>query len=413
MALMVWMSMAYIALLSASTSNHVTAVTLTALVGTEVLLPCQMTQNSTIFTQLEWKKGPENKKFAVYHHKFGITISGERYSSRVVFRNHSRLDGSILLKALEMEDQGMYTCSVTLFPQGITEKVMNLTILAIPNNRAIPVPARTANSEVPVANCTSANGNPAAEITWISGSPGNYTTTLIENSNGTKTVISLYKRAPSDYDDGQTVTCVISHPASSSTDYYTITLSILYPPEVTITGYDGNWSENRGDVTLNCEAKANPPATNYTWQWLPEGVEAKNARVFIKKVSNLMNGTWICEATNSIGTGRGKLELILKHSTKDHGNGKLIIPCVTLGVVVFALSTFLIILFIRRKRRSAAETYVNVPVQRKTIEQDLSDVNATYMGLNLAEQSVYNELQRYNLFCFINCEPIHRHHEYI
>ncbi|XP_041032779.1 nectin-1-like isoform X3 [Carcharodon carcharias] len=207
MALMVWMSMAYVALLSATTSNHVTAVTLTALVGTEVLLPCQITQSNSNLTQIQWKKGTENKSFALYNPKFGISVPDERYSSRVVFSSHSPLDGSILLKALEMEDQGMYTCVAKLSPPGRAEIVMNLTIL-------------------------------------------------------------------------------------------------------------------------------------------------------------------------------------------DHGNGKLIIPCVTLGVVVFALSMFLIVLFIRRKCRPAAETYVNVPVQRKTIEQDSSDVNATYMGLNLAEQSVYSALQR-------------------
>ncbi|XP_041032794.1 nectin-1-like isoform X2 [Carcharodon carcharias] len=318
MTSLAWISIACIALLlSATTSNHVTAVTLTALVGTEVLLPCQITQSNSNLTQIQWKKVTENKSFAVYNPKFGISVPDERYSSRVVFRNHSPLDGSILLKALEMEDQGMYICVINLFPQGIDKKVMNLTILAIPNNRAIPVPARTADSEVPVANCTSAYGNPAAEITWISGSHGNYTTTLIENNNGTATVISLYKMAPNDYDDGQTVTCIISHPASNSTDNYTIKLSILYPPEVTITGYDGNWSENTRDVTLNCEAKANPPATNYTWSRLPEGVEARNASVFIKEVSNLMNGTWTCEATNSFGTGKGKLEIILKDTTKE------------------------------------------------------------------------------------------------
>ncbi|XP_078389658.1 nectin-1-like [Cetorhinus maximus] len=393
MTWLAWISTACIALLlSASTSNHVTAVTLTALVGTEVLLPCQITQNSTNLTQLEWKKGPENKKFAVYHPKFGITISGERYSSRVVFRNHSRLDGSILLKALEMEDQGMYTCSVNLFPQGITEKVMNLTILAIPNNRAIPVPARTANSEVPVANCTSANGNPAAEITWISGSPGNYTTTLIENSNGTKTVISLYKRAPSDYDDGQTVTCVISHPASSSTDNYTITLSILYPPEVTITGYDGNWGVNRGDVTLNCEAKANPPATNYTWPRLREGLEAKNASVFIKKVSNLMNGTWICEATNSIGTGRGKLEIIIKDSTK--GDGELLHKIKIVAPVVGVVLIVLTVALIWRKRRTQ-ETGANTA----QTQQDEQGIVYATLDLNvLAHAGAHREKEESTVY---------------
>ncbi|XP_067829832.1 uncharacterized protein [Heptranchias perlo] len=38
--------------------------------------------------------------------------------------------------------------------------------------------------------------------------------------------------------------------------------------------------------------------------------------------------------------------------------------------------------------------YINVPLQRKTTEQDSTDLNSTYMGLDLKEQSVYSQVQR-------------------
>ncbi|XP_067874856.1 nectin-1-like isoform X2 [Heterodontus francisci] len=107
---------------------------LTALVGNEVLLPCQILTNNTNLTQLSWKKASEEKPFMVYNRRWGITFSNEGYSRRIVFRNHSLKDGSIIIKALDIQDEGNYSCQLKLYPQGIQTKIISLTVLDDPED---------------------------------------------------------------------------------------------------------------------------------------------------------------------------------------------------------------------------------------------------------------------------------------
>ncbi|XP_043542588.1 mitochondrial sodium/calcium exchanger protein-like, partial [Chiloscyllium plagiosum] len=47
---------------------------------------------------------------------------------------------------------------------------------------------------------------------------------------------------------------------------------------------------------------------------LPEGAVLKDGVVFIGEMSAQANGNWTCEATNAIGTGVGRLEVLLRPS---------------------------------------------------------------------------------------------------
>ncbi|XP_078064610.1 nectin-1-like [Mustelus asterias] len=247
--------------LAVAASDQVTGVTLTAFAGARVLLPCRGTGYNTTLVYVAWKKETEENDIAVNSPRNGTSIPNPHYSSRMVFRNNSPLDGSIVLNSLEMQDEGMYICELSLFPQRIQRKTMNLTVVVNPRNTATLMLAKVGLSEVPVAKCIPANGNPPAEISWIANLHGNYTTIQNKSDNGTTTVTSLYKVALTRSTDGQEVTCVISHPASQSTIPFTMELSILYPPEVTITRYDG-----KGGVILRCVAEANPPPGTYSWR---------------------------------------------------------------------------------------------------------------------------------------------------
>ncbi|XP_043541102.1 nectin-1-like [Chiloscyllium plagiosum] len=116
-------------LLSAPTGDIGEKVFLTALVGTEVLIPCQLTTGSGKLAQLSWIKDHQEEPIAVYSPRFGLSVPNENYSRRIELRNQSLLDGSIRIKALEMQDGGNYTCDLTTFPQGKLRKAAHLTIL--------------------------------------------------------------------------------------------------------------------------------------------------------------------------------------------------------------------------------------------------------------------------------------------
>ncbi|XP_067831298.1 nectin-2-like [Heptranchias perlo] len=408
MTLVIWISSACIALLSVTCGKNVTVdESLSALVGTEVLLPCQVVNNSTI-VQISWTKANQNKSLAVYSPQYGISYSNKLYSGRIAFRNHSRKDGSILINASELQDEGNYSCQLTLFPVGIQSKAISLTILAIPSNNATPIPTEAGVSEVPVATCTSANGKPAASIMWISNLPGNQTSNQTKNEDGTLTVTSQYKIAPNSSNNGQTVMCVISHLATNSTDTFTVELSILYRPEVTITGYDGKWSER--DITLNCVAKANPPATNYSWQGLPEGLQSEHADLLIEKVNSLMNGTWACEATNIIGTGRAEVVIRLQEkgaNSADAPGGLNTLHIVIIAAVILCVVVIALILMLMKRERRMKETSVHLDdfssqtqVEQRTVYASLNlnrllNASAQREHFHDEERTVYADI-KYN-----------------
>ncbi|KAK2088639.1 hypothetical protein P7K49_034546 [Saguinus oedipus] len=37
------------------------------------------------------------------------------------------------------------------------------------------------------------------------------------------------------------------------------------PPEVSISGYDGNWYLGQPEASLTCDARSNPEPTGYEW----------------------------------------------------------------------------------------------------------------------------------------------------
>ncbi|XP_060708649.1 nectin-1-like isoform X2 [Hemiscyllium ocellatum] len=252
-----------------------------------------------------------------------------------------------------------------------------LLLSAVPTNTATSVPAKAGLSEVPVAQCIAAFGKPAADITWKSSLHGNHTTIQTANSNGTVTVSSLYKLRPRRSDNGQTVACFITHPATDSSKTYRLQLEISYPPEVTITGYDQSWSVNSRNVVVTCHADANPPATTYTWRGLPEGAVINDETVFIGEMSAQANGNWTCEATNTIGTGVGRLEVLLRPSdTGPSDNLKLIIIiAVIAGVLVLV---FILVLIWLKRRRQETKAH-----SRDTSLQTQGEETIVYASLDL------------------------------
>ncbi|XP_072122386.1 uncharacterized protein [Mobula birostris] len=83
-------------------------------------------------------------------------------------------------------------------------------------------------------------------------------------------------------------------------------------------------------------------------------------------------------------------------TTDSFNNSKsgIIIGGVLIGLVVFLLTPILIVWFIKKHCQSEEGPYVNVRPQRKNTEPDAADMDSTYMGLKLEEQSVYSHLRR-------------------
>ncbi|XP_077647058.1 nectin-3 [Lonchura striata] len=281
---------------------HVTAVW-----GKKVALKCVIDVNETI-TQVSWEKiyGKSSETIAVHHPEYGISVQGE-YQGRVAFKNYSLTDATIIIKNVSFSDAGEYVCKAVTFPLGNIQSSTTVTVLVEPvvSLRKGPNTLIDGANRTVAATCTAVTGKPAAQIDW-EGGLGEMESTSTLFPNETVTVVSHYVIVPTRFARGRRITCVVRHPAFAKEMRYPYVLDIQYAPEVSVTGYDGNWFIGRGNVQLKCNADANPLPMEFMWsrldgQW-PEGLLAVNNTLqFCSPLTYNYTGTYICKVTNALG----------------------------------------------------------------------------------------------------------------
>ncbi|NP_067399.2 nectin-1 precursor [Mus musculus] len=346
-------------------------------IGTDVVLHCSFANPlpSVKITQVTWQKASNGSKqnMAIYNPTMGVSVLPP-YEKRVEFLRPSFIDGTIRLSGLELEDEGMYICEFATFPTGNRESQLNLTVMAKPTNwiegtRAVLRARKGQDDKVLVATCTSANGKPPSAVSWETRLKGEAEYQEIRNPNGTVTVISRYRLVPSREAHRQSLACIVNYHLDRFRE--SLTLNVQYEPEVTIEGFDGNWYLQRTDVKLTCKADANPPATEYHWTTLngslPKGVEAQNRTLFFRgPITYSLAGTYICEATNPIGTRSGQVEVNITEfpytPTPEHGRRAGQMPTAIIGGVAGSVLLVLIvvggiIVALRRRRHTFKGDY--------------------------------------------------------
>ncbi|KAJ7320373.1 hypothetical protein JRQ81_019884 [Phrynocephalus forsythii] len=275
--------------------------------GKNVTLKCIIDINETL-TQITWEKihGKSVQTIAVHHPEYGFSVQGE-YQGRVSLKNTSHTDASINLANITFSDSGEYVCKAVTFPLGNSQSSTTVSVLVEPVVSLTKGPNDLidgANQTV-AAICTAATGKPAAEVIW-EGDLGEMETTSTAYQNETVTVESRYKLVPTRFARGRRITCVVKHPALEKEIKMRHVLDIQYSPEVTVTGYDGNWYIGRENVLLRCNADANPLPMEFTWSRLdggwPEGLQALNNTLhFNSPLTYNYTGTYVCKVANSLG----------------------------------------------------------------------------------------------------------------
>uniref|UniRef100_A0A8C3HMV2 Nectin cell adhesion molecule 2 n=1 Tax=Chrysemys picta bellii TaxID=8478 RepID=A0A8C3HMV2_CHRPI len=291
----------------------------TGYVGDEAMLQCLFPATSPDIkvSQVTWMKemGGKKQNVAVYlpDHKPNFPLDN---SGRIRFLNVSLQDATLIIQPLRMSDEGTYVCEFATYPHGNEDGVTTLSILARPTNTAESRKVVAGNTTIPVAVCTSANGKPPAQIKWLSTLPGNFNASEMTNGDGTVTVTSQFNMVPTAAADQQQITCVISQRTLAAPENIPVVLSVLYPPQVTIDGYDDNWYVSRSEAVLRCAAKGNPKPTQYSWSTpsgtLPPTVQVQGDRLVVQSVDVAVNTTFICQVTNSVGTTRVEQTVLVR-----------------------------------------------------------------------------------------------------
>ncbi|XP_071216257.1 nectin 1b-like isoform X3 [Salvelinus alpinus] len=295
-------------------------------VGSQVELRCIFVNSNppVKISQVTWQKFLNGTKqnVAIANPSLGVSVLAP-FKERVTFkqaavrhRTPSLEDTTIMFSNLRLSDEAAYICEYTTFPAGNRENMVNLTVFARPLTRMTlttpTIVARPQKRKMTVATCLSANGKPQSVIKWDTRLKGEATFQETQNSNGTVTVRSNYVVVPSRETHKQKLTCIVTYRNERITD--SVVLNVQYEPEVKIDGFDGNWYLNRQDVSLTCSTDANPPVTVYQWKLLngslPSTVEIRNNSLIFKgAVTYELAGTYVCDATNGIGTRTGLVEV--------------------------------------------------------------------------------------------------------
>ncbi|XP_035565714.1 nectin-3 isoform X2 [Canis lupus baileyi] len=347
---------------------HVTAVW-----GKNVSLKCLIEVNETI-TQISWEKihGKSSQTVAVHHPQYGFSVQGE-YQGRVLFKNYSLNDATITLHNIGFSDSGKYICKAVTFPLGNAQSSTTVTVLVEPTVSLIKGPDSLIDggNETVAAICIAATGKPVAHIDW-EGDLGEMESTTTSFPNETATIVSQYKVFPTRFARGRRITCVVKHPALEKDIRYSFILDIQYAPEVSVTGYDGNWFVGRKGVNLKCNADANPPPFKSVWsrldgQW-PDGLLASdNTLHFVYPLTFNYSGVYVCKVTNSLGQ-RSDQKVIYISDVPFKQTSSIAVAGAVIGAVLalFIIAVFVTVLLTPRKKRpSYLDKVIDLPPTHK------------------------------------------------
>ncbi|XP_051845394.1 nectin-2 isoform X2 [Antechinus flavipes] len=340
------------------------------LLGRDEKLPCHLLSEKAEIrvSQIMWlrlDRYGNNQSVAAFHPTYGANFpnSGPYDQHMSFLMGNSRQseaelrDATLLLKGLRAEDEANYTCEFVTFPWGSSKGVTWLRVLAEPQNHAEAQEVTLVSEPKPMARCVSTGGRPPARISWFSPLPGQGTETRTAGPvPGTFTVTSRFTLVPTPEANGAKVTCKVEHDTFPEPVLIPLTLSVKYPPQVSISGYDDNWFVGRVEATLNCDAQSNPEPTSYEWSTtagpLPSTAVAQGPRLIIRTVDESVNTTFICSVVNPVGDGRAEQSIRVRESPDTAGAGATggIIGGIIAAIIALAVAATAI-LICRQQRK--------------------------------------------------------------
>ncbi|XP_054959691.2 nectin-2 isoform X2 [Pan paniscus] len=310
--------------------------------GGTVELPCHLLPPvpGLYISLVTWQRpdAPVNhQNVAAFHPKMGPSFpSPKPGSERLSFVSAKQStgqdteaelqDATLALHRLTVEDEGNYTCEFATFPKGSVRGMTWLRVIAKPENQAEAQKVTFSQDPTTVALCISKEGRPPARISWLSSLDWEAKETQVSGTlAGTVTVTSRFTLVPSGRADGVTVTCKVEHESFEEPALIPVTLSVRYPPEVSISGYDDNWYLGRTDATLSCDVRSNPEPTGYDWSTtsgtFPTSAVAQGSQLVIHAVDSLFNTTFVCTVTNAVGMGRAEQVIFVRETPNTAGAG--------------------------------------------------------------------------------------------
>ncbi|KAM4701546.1 cell adhesion molecule 2 isoform 3-T3 [Discoglossus pictus] len=271
----------------------------TVVEGGTINLTCRVDQNDN--TSLQWSNPAQQTLY--FDDKKALR------DNRIELVRASWHELSISISDVSLSDEGQYTCS--LFTMPVKTSKAFLTVLGVPKKPKITgLTSPIMEGDAIKLTCKTSGSKPAAQIRWFKN---NQEITGVQNlqendSNGkTYTITSTLDFRGDRRDDGAVVSCRVDHESFNSTPQIAdLLLEIHYIPVVKILPSIPVPLEGQ-TLTLTCESKGKPLPELVLWKKDggdlpdPERMVVNGRELTISILNKTDNGTYRCEASNSIG----------------------------------------------------------------------------------------------------------------
>ncbi|XP_041439302.1 cell adhesion molecule 2-like isoform X2 [Xenopus laevis] len=281
----------------------------TVVEGGTINLTCRVDQNDN--TSLQWSNPAQQTLY--FDDKKALR------DNRIELVRASWHELIISISDVALSDEGQYTCS--LFTMPVKTSKAFLTVLGVPENPHITgFTSPTMEGEIIQLTCKSSGSKPAADIRWFKNDQeikGMRKIKEQDNNGKTFTVISFLDFQGDRRDDGAIIRCRVDHESLNSTPQIAKqVLEIHYTPTVRILPSTLLPQEGQ-PLILTCESKGKPLPEPVLWTKDggelpdPERMTVNGRELTISFLNKTDNGTYRCEATNSIGQSSAEYVLII------------------------------------------------------------------------------------------------------
>ncbi|MBW02040.1 Kin of IRRE-like protein 2, partial [Eschrichtius robustus] len=267
---------------------------LVVLLGDEARLPCAL---GAYWGLVQWTKD-------------GLALGGERdlpgWSRYWISGNAASGQHDLHIRPVELEDQASYECQAT--QAGLRSRRAQLHVLVPPEPpQVLGGPSVSLVAGVPAnVTCRSrGDARPTPELLWFRDGVrldgATFRQTLLKEG-ATGSVESILSLTPSSHDDGAILVCRARSQALPTGKDTAITLSLQYPPVVTLSAEPQTVQEGE-KVTFLCQATAQPPVTGY--RWAKGGSPVLGARGPMLEVvadAAFLTAPVSCEVSNAVGS---------------------------------------------------------------------------------------------------------------
>ncbi|XP_055002507.1 kin of IRRE-like protein 2 [Sorex araneus] len=267
---------------------------LVVLLGSEARLPCALSEYRGL---VQWTKD-------------GLALGGQRdlpgWPRYWISGSGASGQHDLHIRPVELEDQATYECQAS--QAGLRSRPAQLHVLVPPEPpQVLGGPTVSLVVGVPAnLTCRSrGDAHPFPELLWFRDGvrlDGATFRQIQLEEESTGLVESILYLTPSSQDDGATLVCRARNQALPSGKDTAVTLSLQYPPVVTLSAEPQTVHEGE-KVTFRCQATAQPPVTGYRWAKGSSPVlGARGSILEVVADASFLTQPVSCEVSNAVGS---------------------------------------------------------------------------------------------------------------